>query len=53
MERKEIKVKHPEYEKEAIIHVYFLPNGDIVLSGLGWYEAKQYLEVQKYVNRAS
>jgi len=43
---KPIKVCHFTYHG-AIIDIWEMPNGDIVLGGLGWYEYNDYLEMQK------
>jgi len=36
-------IQHPEQpNKKAIVNLWFMDNGDIVLGGVGWYEYNDY-----------
>ena len=48
MKLQTIQIHHPDNPvRTAVLNIWFMDNGDIVIGGIGWYERFDYDELQK------
>ena len=48
MKLQTITIQHPDkLTRSAVLNIWFMDNGDIVIGGIGWYERFDYDKLQK------